>query len=242
MSDVPVYLRNIIVDPALACPQQYVGIQVVIVLQSLRLAAQRVAAFVAIDAKGRDTEFHPRLHLTDGLVQLLDECIYIIAAPVGLVIKAASVTGKAGIVRKIDSLNRVRIEIVVHVDGIDIVARNDIAHYQTDMTATFGQGRVEVNLVAISHKPLRMQIVHMIGHKLVPQRCLYPIRVDPRMKLHATLVALFNHKLHGIPIRFGGLSLYSRQIAAPGLQTRCVQGIRLGTYLKDDGVETCPTQ
>ena len=62
------------------------------------------------------------------------------------------------------------------------------------------------------------------------------------MKLHTTLVALFNHKFHGIPIRIGCLSLYTGQKAAPRFQLRSIESIGFGTYLKDNGINACLLQ
>lgn len=90
-----------------------------------------------------------------------------------------------------------------------IIARHDVGYHLTDMIAAFGKRRVEVKLVAIRHEPLRMRIINMDGRKLVLQRSLYPIRINPGMKLHAPLVALLNHKLHRVPIRFRGFALHT---------------------------------
>ena len=209
MSYLPVHLRYVIINPAFACPQKYVGIQIIIILQTVCGAAQRVAALIAVDTERTHAELHPGFQSADRLMYFLNENIHITAAPVRLIAETATIACKAGIIREILSLDRIGIEIIVHVNGIHIIARHDVGYHLTDMIAAFGKRRVEVKLVAIRHEPLRMRIINMDGRKLVLQRSLYPIRINPGMKLHAPLVALLNHKLHRVPIRFRGFALHT---------------------------------
>ncbi|OPZ45738.1 MAG: hypothetical protein BWY95_01895 [Bacteroidetes bacterium ADurb.BinA104] len=62
--------------------------------------------------------------------------------------------------------------------------------------------------------------------------------VYPGMKLHATAVTLFNHKLQRVPVLIGGLTLQAGQIGTPRLQIGFIQGIGLNTDLEKYGVQT----
>ena len=242
MSYLPIHLRYVIINPAFACPQKYVGIQIIIILQTVCGAAQRVAALIAVDTERTHAELHPGFQSADRLMYFLNENIHITAAPVRLIAETAAIACKAGIIREILSLDRIGIEIIVHVNGIHIIARHDVGYHLTDMIAAFGKRRVEVKLVAIRHEPLRMRIINMDGRKLVLQRSLYPIRINPSMKLHAPLVALLNHKLHRVPIRFRGFALHTCQETAPRFVLRSIQRIGFGTHLKNNGIDTCTLQ
>ena len=237
MSYLPVYLRYVIIYPALARPQKHIGIQIIVVLQSVRIAAQRVAALVAIDTERTYSELHPGLQSANRFMYLLNQNIHVAAAPVGLIAEAATIARKARVIRKVLSFDGIRIEIIVHVNGIHIIARHDVGYHLTDMVAAFGQCRVEVQLIAVRHKPLRMRIINMNGRKLVLQRSLYPIGINPGMKLHTPLMAFFNHKLHRVPVRFRRFALHSGQEAAPRFVLRSIQRIGFGTHLEDNGVD-----
>ena len=128
------------------------------------------------------------------------------------------------------------------MDGIHIVTRNNVCHHHTDVTAALGQCRIKIQLIIVGDKPFRMDIVQVIGCQFTLERCLYPIRVDPRMELHSPFMAFVNHKLHRVPIRRRCLSLHTGQETAPRLQLRSIQGIRFGAHLKYDCIDTCSLQ
>src|SRR5687768_16441229 len=67
MAKFPVQLGSYIIDPAIACPEQDVGIEVVIIGLTCGCGtAHRVFILVAPYAKGRDPEFAPGLFFLDG--------------------------------------------------------------------------------------------------------------------------------------------------------------------------------
>lgn len=101
MPYLPVYLRNIIIDPTIARPKQYICIQIVIVLQAVGLASERIVLFVTVDTKRTNTELHPRLQATNSLVYLLNQYINIAPAPVGTIGEPSAVTGKVRKVKKV---------------------------------------------------------------------------------------------------------------------------------------------
>lgn len=117
MSYLPVYLRYVIIYPALARPQKHIGIQIIVVLQSVRIAAQRVAALVAIDTERTYSELHPGLQSANRFMYLLNQNIHVAAAPVSLIAEAAAIARKARVIRKVLSFDGIRIEIIVHVNA-----------------------------------------------------------------------------------------------------------------------------
>ena len=238
MSYMPINLRNIIVNPTFARPQQYIRIKVIIILQALGLAAKRVTAFVPVNAKRGNSELHPRLDFTNRLMQFLNQYIHIAAAPVGLIAETTAKTCKAGIIGEVLSLNRIRIKVIVHMNGIHIIAGNDVAHHHADVPAALGQRRVKIQLVAIRNEPFRMDIVYMIGGQLTLQGRFRAIRINPCMKLHTTFMAFINHKLHGVPVGFGRFALHSGKKTAPRFQPGGVQCIRFGTHLENYGIDS----
>ena len=169
MAYFPINLRNIIINPSFTCPKQYVGIEIIIVLQSVCIAAQRICFLITVNTERTDTELHPRLYAPNGFMKFLYQNVYIATTPVCLVVETASVTGKARIIRKIDSLDRIRIKIVVHVDSIYIVAGYNIGNNLADMLTAFGKRRIEINLIAISDKPFRMFMINMCRSELIFQ-------------------------------------------------------------------------
>ena len=196
MTYLPVYLRDVIIHPAITRPEQYIGIQVIVILQTICFTTQRIVLLVTVNTERTDTEFHPRFQATDGFMNLLDQYVHVASAPVGTVGESSAVTGKARIIGEVDTLCRIRIKVVVHMDGIHIVTRNNVCHHHTDVTAALGQCRIKIQLIIVGDKPFRMDIVQVIGCQFTLERCLYPIRVDPRMDLHSPFMA-FVKRLHG---------------------------------------------
>jgi len=240
MTDFPVNLRNIIINPAFTRPKQNISIQIVIILQAIGITSQRVTFLITIDSERTDSELYPRLHPPNGFVQFLNQHIHITTSPVRLVSKASAITGKTCVIGKIDSLNRIRIEIVIHVDSVHIIAGHNIRHDFTDIFTTLGKCRVEVQLVSISNKPFRMLIIYMFRRQLVLQGGFHPIRINPGMKLHIPFPAFLNHELHRVPHRRRHLSLCPCQKTAPRFMLRSIQRIRFGTHLKDNRINTRP--
>ena len=156
----PIELRQHIVDPPVACPQQYIGIKLVVILQPVRGTAIGIALLVPIDSKGADSEADPRFAGLDNFAQFFDQQIHILPSPIAS-LHTVSIAGITVVVGKFAARNGIRIKIVVHVNGIDIVASYNIVDHLADELAAFGQTRVEVELLAILYKPFGMLIINM---------------------------------------------------------------------------------
>ena len=120
MSDLPIELRCTIIDPAFFHPEQDIGIQIVIILQSARVASVFVRAFVAINSERTDSEPYPWFCCSDGLLQLLNETVHIVAPPVvpvteGITCRFAVAFEALGI-GKFFACHRIRIEIIVDMN------------------------------------------------------------------------------------------------------------------------------
>ena len=240
MSYFPINLWDIIINPSFTRPKQHIGIQVIIILQTIGITAQRITLLITVNAERTDTKLHPRLYGTDCLMKLFNQHIDITTTPIGLIRKTTAITGKARVIRKVHSLHGIRIEIIVHVDSIHIITGHDIGHDFTNIVPTFRKCRIEIQLIAIRNKPFRMLMINMFRRQLIFQRSLHPVRIDPGMKLHIPFPALFNHKLHRVPHRRRYLPLRPCQETAPRFMLRSIQRIRFGTHLENNGIDTCP--
>ena len=170
------------------------------------------------------------------LIELFDKEIHVIATPVTTVFDTVRVLTILLIIRNHLSSCGIRIEIIIHMDAIDIIACHDILSHRTDIVAVLGDARIQDELLVIGEAALRMHHAHMIGSQHRGTLSLGAIRVDPRMQFHTTLVTLLYHPLQRIPIRRRCLALLSRQKTAPGLYTTLIECITLWSHLEDDGI------
>ena len=238
VANLPIDLGYAVVHPPLLVPQQDVGIELIIVLQAIGATALGVALLVAIDAEGRDAYLHPRLDGVDSLVELFHEEVYVVATPVTYIGIPLVVGSKIGSIRDVNTCHRVRIEIVVDVQSVNIITLQDVHDDSTDVVAVLLQGWVQQRQSVIGEATLRMTTDHMARTVGMGSLRLGTIGIDPRMQLHAALVTLFNHPLQGVPIGLWRPTLLTRQVVAPGLQLTLIEGITLWAHLEDDGVAT----
>ena len=237
MSYLPIELRHTIVYPSLLCPEHHVGIEVVVVLQALGAAAGGIAAAVAEDTEGRHAELDPGFALMDGLAQLLYEMVHIFAAPVGQASRPAAIASVLSSIVDYLATDRIRIEIIVDMETVDIIAADDIVDHPADIVAVLRLPRIEDILSVVSEDAARFSCCNMVGGQLMGGLGLCPIRIDPRMEFHAPFVALVYHPLERIPVRRRCQPLLSGEETAPRLQFAGVERIALRSYLEDDGVD-----
>ena len=67
MSHIPVDLRHHIVHQPLPVPEEDIGVEIVIVLQTTGLGSDRMGSLISVDAEGTDAELDVGLDATDGL-------------------------------------------------------------------------------------------------------------------------------------------------------------------------------
>src|SRR5262245_27581250 len=102
------------------------------------------------NSEGPDADFDPRLDLVNGRIQRLNELIHVFASPFTPVeiAASASVAVVAFVVWKrqvhpVLAPGWVRVEIVVEVDSIDVIAAHDIEHDALNVIAGVRNSGVE---------------------------------------------------------------------------------------------------
>ena len=236
IANLPINLRHAIVHPTFSIPQQHVGIEVVIVLQTISAAAVGVALLVTIDAEGRDANLHPRLGVVNGTIELFDKQVDVIAAPVATVADAVVVGAELGCVGNLNASHGIGIEVVIDVQSIDVIACHDVADDIADIVAAGLQGRVQQRQTVVLERPFGMLHNDMVASIAVCRLRLGTIGVNPCVQLHAALVALVDHPSQRVPIGIGFGALFAGQVVAPWLDVALIEGVALGPHLEDDGV------
>ena len=200
MSNLPVELRHEIVYPAIVHPHQHVCIKVVVVLQAIGLAANRRILFVAVYTERRNAELHPRLGGAYRFVQLLNEQVHIISAPVTNVFHSVAVSSELSAVIYRLTGNRIRIKVIVYVESVYIISANNVLHHAADIVTALRDAWIHDELTVIRKHPLWMAYRHMVARKRFRGLCLCSIRVYPCMQFHSALVALLHHPCKRIPV------------------------------------------
>jgi hypothetical protein len=238
VANLPIYLGNIVVQPTVVYPEKNVGIEVIVVLSAVGITTHRRTLFVTINTKRRDTDLYPRLSLVDGLIELLDEEVDIISAPVVDIPDAIGVLAEEFLVGDGLALYRIGIEIVVHMDAIDIITTHDITRHLTDVITILGKTRIEDEEIIIAETTEGFTHCDMVGGELFGSLRLCSIGIDPGVELHATTMTLSDHPLERVPIWRRCYSLFAGQETTPWLELALIEGIALRTYLKDDDITT----
>ena len=102
-------------------------------MQSIGLTAPRIVLLITVDSKRTDTKLHPRLHTMDSLVQLFDKQIHLMTSPVALVTIPLRIGTELSLVRNLNTRHRIRIEIVVNMQAVNIISRQDIFNNATNI-------------------------------------------------------------------------------------------------------------
>ena len=146
----PIQLGHAVVQPTVVYPQQNIGIEVVVVLCAVGIATCGRTLLVAIDAEWRYTNLYPRFHIVDGLVELLDKQVHIIAAPIVLILETIRVIVEQLIVGNRLALHGIWVEVIVHVDAVYIVATHDVLSYLADIVAILLHTRIQYKQIVVS--------------------------------------------------------------------------------------------
>ena len=168
--------------------------------------------------------------------QLLDEEVYIVASPVSYISESTAVMLEVTLVGNGLTGSRIRIEIIVDMDSVDIIPAHDIVHHSADVIPVLGQGRVENIESVIREDAVGMGNRNVVCSQLAGRLRLGTVRIDPRMKLHTPPVTLVYHPLQRIPVRRRRRTLPSRKELAPRFVPAWIERITLCTHLEDDGI------
>ncbi|OAV73558.1 hypothetical protein Barb7_02953 [Bacteroidales bacterium Barb7] len=227
---------------------QDIGVEVIVVLQTVGLAARTVrrTLFIAVNAKRTDAEAHPGLCQQNGTLQFTHQQVYILPPPIASPLLGISagdtVTAETCIIGERIPRRRIGIEIIIHVNGIHVIAADYIPHDTTDKLPVFGNARVKKQLLVIGDKAFRIAVIDMAVRQICRPVRAGAVRVQPRMKLHRPLMALVNQESRYVKVSLRCPSLPSGVKAAPRLNLRTVKGIRLRSYLKDNGIDAAIVQ
>ena len=241
-AEIPIDLRNGVIYPSLFLPQHDVGIKVVVVLRSIRgTSAFRILllGIISIYTKRRNAKFHPRLHLTNQLVEFLDELVHIVAPPIAYILKSTWVCLEEFRIGNGFTSHRIRIEIIVHVDAIHVVALQNILHHHAGEHAICLQSGIHNQEVAILKHLVWVTLGDMIGSQFGRSLRLGTIRINPRMAFHIAFVALIDHPSQWVPSILWCHALHPREITAPRLEPGSIECITLSTHLKQNGIDAC---
>ena len=123
------------------------------------------------------------------------------------------------------------------MQGINVIAGEDVPDNSIDKISALGQTRVEIELaVGILEEPLRVLIVDVSWSRLVLFAACDTVWIYPRMQLHAALVGLLNHELQRIPHGLGSLARFAREPTGPRFQIALIGRIGLRANLPDNGI------
>ncbi len=185
-----------------------------------------------------------RLLGLDLVVEPLDKAVHVLAPPVVAPERLAGGL-RPGVrvgVGELDPpavpVDGVRVEVVVEVDPVDVVAADDVEDHVERVVGGVGLAGVEPHVVAVGPDevgPLARDVGHVAG--AVAGRVPGAVRVDPRVELEPARVRLVNGELERVVPRIRRASLAAGQVLGPRLLGRKVEGVGGGADLEHDSVE-----
>ena len=239
MAYFPVNLRNTIINPTFAHPSERIGIEVVVIAQTIGFAAIGILLQIAMNAKRTDAETNPRLFFTNDFMQIAHQSIDIVTTPIGFLRRGkslrCSIFCKTFIIRKSLAGQRIRIEIIVHVNAIYVVIAHDFTHHSQDMSLRLRQSGIQPKTASILYHQMTIlahERLFVIGFF---HRQLHAIRIDPGMNIHVASMASLRKIKQRIPTRI--LALLSGNETTPGFVRRFIPGIALRTHLKQHHID-----
>ena len=177
------------------------------------------------------------------LVHGFDQLVHVRPAPV--VLRELSARGDVLVVSlgvgKVDPLAGrvvlgIRIEVVVDVHAIDVVALDDV-HDRAQRAAThFWVARIHPEEPAVLPNELRIGLrdVRARDRRVAIVRC--PVGIEPRVQLEPTLVRLLDRERQRVPRRLRPSALPPRDVLRPRFVRRRIQRVRAGADVKHDRV------
>ena len=170
--------------------------------------------------------------------QLFDKQVDIVATPIIDVLQSIIIKLEFTIVGNNFTRSWIRIEIIVDVQTIYIIAAHNVVYHLINIFPVGRIARVENKLSCIRKYLTRLLNGNMITSQSISTLSFGTIRINPRMQFHPALMTLLNHPLQRIPKRIGRLSLHACQETAPWFITTLIERIALGPHLEDDGIDT----
>ncbi len=131
----------------------------------------------------------------------------------------------------------VRVEVVVEVDGVDVVLRDRVHDRGLAELASLGDAGVVVELAAVGDRPLGVDLRRMRGRQAGDVgREVHgdPVRVEPRVELEVAPVRLGHRE--GQRVVAGVDALGAGEVLRPRLERGRPEGVGGRPHLDDDGV------
>ena len=189
----PVELGSKIVDPSVFSPKKHVGIEIIVVLKPGAVAASWVAAFITPYPEGTYSKPHPWLSLLYRGMKLLYKEVNIMSAPFIAVHFRAKFLIARVVRREFPSIGGIRIEIIVDMNAVDVIAADDVADHVANEIAVLLIGRVEESLSVEFDETMGFLLCKMSSRKNVLWARRDAIWIQPCMKLHPLLWPALSH-------------------------------------------------
>src|ERR1035437_2447480 len=238
----PVELRREIVHPSVREPLSRIRVQRGVRIEPRR---DRFRVSRAPELERRDPELHPRLQLRDLPVQRLNELIDVAPSPVVArelatafpVCLPAPIVGKIrGSVR---AAFRIRIEVVVEMNAIDIVALHHVEHHAQRLRAHRRLAGIHPELRAVLLYEFRVPAREVRRRKrTLRRRLLRAERIEPRVEFQSAGVRLRHRELERIPERHRRHPLPAGEVLRPWFDLRRVQCVAGRPHLQEHRVES----
>ena len=155
----------------------------------------------------------------NGFAELLYKPAHVITAPITNVSHTARLLAEELLIRNLASSLRIWIEIIIDMESINIISAYNVHSHLANIVGCSLQPRIQQRQLAILKTEIWTPLHDILRRNLLigSYAMLGTIRINPGMKLHATIMTLLYHPLQRIPIRRRSLSLHPRKKLAPRL-------------------------
>ena len=233
----PIQLGREVIDPAFIHPSERVGEQFVVLVYASFDVWWRA---LGVDTERADAKFYLWSHAVDCVIEFPNECVDVVATPVGFGKRAARffVGSVSFIIRefwKAGFRGRIRVEIVIKMDAGDVITRDEIPHDIVDVAADFRSTGIQPKHISNFVSVLWETAGDVIRGTGVRGICSGPVGVEPSMNGQPPGLCLRNKKTERVIT--GGTPLDSGQISAPWLEARLVEGIAFRPDLEENRVQ-----
>ena len=99
----------------------------------------------------------------DGFTQLLDKAAHIISSPVADIAETARIGCIHLLIRNLLASYRIRIEVVVDMEAINIITAHDISSHLSGIIGSLLESRIEKHEIIIVETEVWMLLHHALG-------------------------------------------------------------------------------
>ena len=130
----------------------------------------------------------------------------------------------------------VRIEVVVDVQRVDVVAPHDVEHDARRAIAHSRIAGIHPQIRPVLAHELRIGAADVVRRRRPRHRVAGAIRIDPRVQLEPALVRLGDREGERIVVRLRRAPHLPGEHLGPRLDVGAIQRVGGGPHLQDDGV------